>query len=199
MAKKSYFRFPAWCTTPSDDFSACAACNGNDDCELQTCYQILEASKGFFYTYELLLKDSKYPFFERSQEKAAERIAEGAAKLGQPTLFYSIVVNGSMATELALKYLTYRDTHEFVQTHRLDLLFKDLPPKDREEILLRIRKQTGTSDEVFERSLDTFASAFNEARYFFSLGNKGVSFFFDDFTRVVHEYAIETFHRELPS
>lgn len=198
MASKNRFKFPAWCTTPSDDFSACTACAGNSDCVLQTSHQILVASKGFFYTYELLLKDSAYPWFVRSQEERARRLRESVDKLDQPSLLHAIVVNGSMATELALKYLTYRDAREFVQTHRLDLLLNNLPSKDRQEILSRLEKRAGMSEEVCEKAIAIFSNAFTEARYFFSPGNnKGISFLFDDFVRVVHEYAIEVFYQEL--
>lgn len=197
MAKKNIFRFPAWCTTPSDDFSACATCSMGDRCELSTCHQILEASKGFFYAYELLLDNSHYPWFSHSQEEFAKRREKNFDKLDQPSLLFTIATNGAMATELALKYLIFRDAHEFVQTHKLDRLFNDLPLADREEILRRIEQRTGTSGDVFEKTLTIFSDVFTEARYHFSLGNKGISVLFDDFTRVVQEYAIEVFHKDL--
>ena len=127
MSGAKCFRFPAWCDTPSDDFSSCEACGIQEDCDLQTGYQILVDSDGFFYAYELLLKDTRQPIFIRDQEEYEKKLGESVEKIGQPPMLYAIVTNGAMAAELAMKYLTYRRYHEFVQHHRLDRLFEGLP------------------------------------------------------------------------
>ena len=197
MARNKHFRYPAWCTTQPRDVSYCDACPNQEDCNLQTCFQILQASKGFFYAYELLLANSHYPWFSHSEEEFAERRERNLEKLDQPSLLYAIATNGAMSAELALKYLTYRENHDFLETHKLDHLFNGLPQEDRNEILLRIEQQTGTGSKVFIKTLIGFSDVFTEARYFFSLGNKGVSVLFDGFTCVVHEYANEVFNQQL--
>lgn len=194
MAKGRVFRFPAWCATPYDDFSGCTSCEMYGDCELQTSYQILEASKAFFFAYELLLDNSHYPWFAHSHEEYEIRWGKNKDKLGQPSLLFTIATNGAMAAELALKYLTFREQHSFVQTHKLDQLFGNLPPQDKAEILRRLEQRTDTCEEVLMKTINIFSDVFTEARYHFSLGNKGISILFDDFVRVVQEYAIEAFH-----
>ena len=193
ISRNRRFKHPAWCKTPSDDFSACAECGMNSDCSLQTCYQILVACKGFYYTYRLLLSDTRDPIFVRTAKERKEKLESNANKGDQPPLMYAIVANGAMAAELALKYLAFHEHHEFAQSHKLDVLLAGLAVKDREAIQSEFELRTGVSMGVFKKSLEGFSNAFNEARYFFSYGNKGISFHFDDFVRIVCEYASNDF------
>ena len=164
---------------------------------MQINHQLLEDCKGFYYTYKLLLEETRHPIFTHSQEELAEKIERNVDKWDQPMLFYVILTNGALAAELAIKYLTFRRKHDFVEDHKLDLLFDDLPLKDQKEILSRVKRQTGIDREVFEKILGNFANTFMKARYFFSQEENGVSNTFDDFVRIVCEYAVEVQKHEL--
>ena len=197
IISKNHFRFPPWCKTPSDDLVACKTCGIKDNCELQIHHQLLEDCKGFYYTYKLLLEETRHPIFTHSQEELEEKINRNAYKWDQPQLFYVILTNGALAAELAIKFLTFHQKHDFIEDHKLDVLFNDLPPKDQNEILSRIKQQTGIDRKLFKEMLKNFSDAFKKARYFFAQEEKGISNSFDDFVRIVCEYAVEVHTREL--
>lgn len=197
IISKNHFRFPPWCKTPSDDLVACKTCGIKDNCELQIHHQLLEDCKGFYYTYKLLLEETRHPIFTHSQEELEEKINRNAYKWDQPQLFYVILTNGALAAELAIKFLTFHQKHGFIEDHKLDVLFNDLPPKDQNEILSRIKQQTGIDRKLFKEMLKNFSDAFKKARYFFAQEEKGISNSFDDFVRIVCEYAVEVHTREL--
>lgn len=197
VISKDRFRFPPWCKTPSNDFVTCKTCGIKDNCELQIHHQLLEACKGFYYTYKLLLEETRHPIFTHSQEELEEKINRNSDKWDQPQLFYVILTNGALAAELAIKFLTFQQKHNFIEDHKLDVLFNDLPPKDQNEILSRIKQQTGIDRKLFREMLKNFSDAFVKARYFFAQEENGISNLFDDFVRIVCEYAVEVYERKL--
>lgn len=198
IISKKHFKFPSWCKTPSDDFSACKICKIKEQCNLQINYLILADCNGFYYTYKLLLKETIFPIFTHSQKELEEKIKRNITKLDQPQLFYTIITNGALAVELAMKYLIFRQKHEFKEEHKLNLLFESLPLKDKNEILERIKQTTGKDSKSFRKSLEKFSEVFVKARYFFAHENKGINNLFDSFVQIVCDYANEIYKKELP-
>lgn len=192
-----HFEFPHWCKTPSDEFTLCKSCDIKENCDLQINHQILEDCRGFYYTYRLLLDESIHPYFTHTKEEFMEKVERNVDKCDQPLLFYVILTNGAVAAELAMKYLIFRNKHDFKEYHRLDLLFEDLLPTDQKEILSKIKYQTGTNDESFKKALKTFSETFVKARYFFDTENTGINNLFDDFVRVVCDYAVDVRKRDI--
>ena len=155
-------------------------------------YGVLLACKSFYYTYQQLRKQSLFAYqYESNEEKLARLDAELMSTEERPFLFPALATNGSLAAELALKYLVAKETGILKKGHYLsDLYFNQLPQQHRNalnEILFRDAHQ---NEATLKSNLLQYDKHFEQARYFYEKDAIGISGFFDDFVRIVCDYAI---------
>lgn len=170
----------------------CIECPDRDKCDTQTSHLILVDCKSFYYTYNLLEPYNRMPELtgnEEQQKEIIERYFEEHKK--HPTLLFPWIVNGALAAELALKFLTFRETQSFKTTHNLRELYRELPTIHKSELLERLKTQAHQNEETLTQNLKTFAEAFVCFRYPFGRGSFGISGIFHDFVKIVCEYAFE--------
>lgn len=147
---------------------------------------------------KLLLRFSKIeektrmPIIEGDSEKHWKEHYEWIKRQGQlPGLITSPkVVNGAIACELALKYLTLKETATFEQIHDLAKLFHSLPQQHKEALLKEIYPRLHQNEGTFEFCLNQISDSFVKWRYPFERDVVGTTDFFDGFVSIVCEYAL---------
>ena len=155
-------------------------------------YGVLLACKSFYYTYTQLRKQSFFAHQnESNEEKLARLDAEIMSEEEPPFLFPALVTNGSLATELALKYLVAKETGILKKGHYLsDLYFNQLPPKHRNALNEGLFHDAHQNEATLKSNLLQYDKHFEQARYFYEKDAIGITRFFDDFVRIVCDYAI---------
>lgn len=170
----------------------CTNCLNRDKCDGQTSHLILVDCKSFYYTYNLLEPYNRMPELTGNEEQHKEIMEQYFEEHEKhPTLLFPWIVNGALASELALKFLTFRETQSFKTTHNLRELYRKLPPVHKVELLERFKTQAHQNEETLMQNLGTFAEAFIYYRYPFGRGSFGMSGIFHDFVKIVCEYAFE--------
>lgn len=170
----------------------CIGCPDRDKCDAQTSHLILVDCKSFYYTYNLLEPYNRMPELtenEEQQKEIMEQYLEEHEK--HPILLFPWIVNGALAAELALKFLTFRETKSFETTHDLRKLYRQLPTVHKSELLERLKIQAHQNEETLTQNLESFAEAFVCFRYPFGRGSFGINGIFHDFVKIVCEYAFE--------
>lgn len=153
---------------------------------------IFVACKSFYFTYSLLEPYNRIPQssgcddeqFRKELDQYFNEIKE------RPSLLFPWIVNGALAAELALKFLTFRETHTFRITHDLKQLYLDLPPVHRTQLLTRLKAQAHQNEETLMLNLEVFKRAFENFRYPFEK-SVGINNVFHDFVNVLYEYSFE--------
>ena len=155
-------------------------------------YGVLLACKSFYYTYQQLRKQSLFAHqYESNEEKLARLDAELMSTEERPFLFPALATNGSLAAELALKYLVAKETGILKKGHYLsDLYFNQLPPQHRNALDERLYRDTYQNEATLKNNLLQYDKHFEQARYFYEKDAIGITGFFDDFIRTVCDYAI---------
>ena len=155
-------------------------------------YGILLACKSFYYTYQQLRKQSLFAHqYESNEEKLARLDAELMSTEERPFLFPALATNGSLAAELALKYLVAKETGILKKGHYLsDLYFNQLPQQHRNALNELLFRDAHQNEATLKSNLLQYDKHFEQARYFYEKDAIGISGFFDDFVRIVCDYAI---------
>lgn len=167
----------------------CEVCSDRDKCDDLTSHIILLDCRSFYYTYNLLEPYNQFTGDKERHKKEIEQYFE--EQQNRPTLLFPWVVNGALATELALKYLTFRETRSFTKTHNLKQLYQELPLAHKSELLTRFNIKAHQNEETLLLNLEGFSEAFVYFRYPFSMGSFGISGVFHDFVKIVCEYVFE--------
>lgn len=170
----------------------CIACHDRGKCDAQTSHMILVDCKSFYYTYNLLEPYNRMPQLTGSEEEQKKQIEQYFEEYQKhPTLLFPYIVNGALASELALKFLTFRETKSFKTTHNLKELYRELPPVHKKELLAQLKIKAHQNEETLMQNLETFSDAFVVFRYPFGRDSFGISGIFHDFVKIVCEYAFQ--------
>lgn len=144
--------------------------------------------KSFYYTYNLLEPYNPIPKLTDDVEEI-EHYFEEQEKCTM--LVFPCIVNGALAAELALKFLTFHETKSFKKTHNLKELYNKLPPVHKAELLVRLKTQANQNEKTLIQNLETFDEAFVCFRYPSEKDSVGISGIFHNFVKIVCEYAFE--------
>ena len=109
---------------------------------------------------------------------------------GIPYLEPQLVVNGTIAAELALKAITFKEKREFEYGHNLRQLFYQLPEPHKSILTEKICKEARQNEETLLINLNNIADLFEDYRYYFEHSAIGYSNFLNDFIHIVCDYAI---------
>lgn len=141
-------------------------CNGSACLDL-VAHAILVECRSFYFIFSKIEKKTQMPIFEGDSEKYRKEYDEWMKRQSQlPDLIVSPkVVNGAIACELALKYLTLKENAAFEQIHDLAKLFHSLPQEHKNALLETIYPELHQNEETFEFCLNQIADSFVKWRY----------------------------------
>lgn len=174
---------------------SCEHCADQEHCTKEhdvTAHAILVDCRSFYFVFCRLEDVNRMPTYAGDHKKYEAEIDSFMRKqMELPCLKIPQVANGALAAELAIKFLTFRETNTFYQIHDLEQLFAALPEIHKTELLSRIKVQAHQTDETFLSQLHQFANCFDEYRYFFERESVAITGLFNQFVKIVCEYALE--------
>lgn len=174
---------------------SCEHCAHQEHCTKEhdvTAHAILVDCRSFYFVYCRLEENNRMPTYTGDHKKYETEIDSFVQmQIELPCLDIPQVTNGALAAELAIKFLTFRETNTFYQIHDLEQLFAALPEIHKTELLSRIKVQAHQTDETFLYQLHQFANCFDGYRYFFERESVTTTGLFNQFVKIVCEYALE--------
>lgn len=174
---------------------SCEHCAHQEHCTKEhdvTAHAVLVDCRSFYFVYCRLEEINRMPTYTGDHKKYETEIDSFVQmQIELPCLDIPQVTNGALAAELAIKFLTFRETNTFYQIHDLEQLFAALPEIHKTELLSRIKVQAHQTDENFLSQLHQFANCFDEYRYFFERESVAITGLFNQFVKIVCEYALE--------
>ena len=180
MSKGKNFKLNCKNKTFNCDISNCSLAN-------ITAKGILLNTSAFYKIYCRLEKENHIPF---EDEKSMDEYYEKRMQDDYVDMKVVEIVNGSLAVELALKYLTFKETKTFKQIHYLDALYNDLPEPHKSVLKSKILSQAHQDETTLNKNLKVIANAFENWRYFFEKDGVGSSNFFNNFVHIICGYAL---------
>ena len=173
----------------------CKNCYKATDCEfLKSLLHIpFDASgvvldcKAFYTVFCELEERCRVPFDDPEKMKQYHEESDAGKR---PFLTPTMVTNGVLAAELAIKALTLYETGEFDCIHSIDKLFYSLPGNHKTTLTNLINEESHQNDETLKMNLETISNFFQEWRYFFESESIGYSDFLLKFIHIVCDYAI---------
>ena len=92
-----------------------------------TAKEILIDCEAFYYVFKKLEEFDTYPRLDDDVEKHKQDMIEYEEKhKGVPMLTPPLIANGTLAVELALKFLIFKEKDEYECGHHLHFLFNQL-------------------------------------------------------------------------
>lgn len=156
-----------------------------------TAKEILIDCEGFYYVFKKLEVFEACPRFDGDVEKHKQDMAEYEERhKGVPHLTPPLVVNGTLATELALKYLVFKEKGEYECSHQLQFLFNQLTEPHKTVLTERICKEAHQNETTLTENLNDISNLFEDFRYFYEHSTLGYSNFWNDFVHIVCDYAL---------
>lgn len=193
MGKKRMFHGPAFLSDKNcDDCPKRQGCprNYNDF----TAKEILVDCEGFYHVFKKLEEFEAYPWkpdpYRDNEEFERDMLKYEEKHKGIPHLTPPMVVNGTLAAELALKFLIFKENGEFECGHNLKLLFNQLTEPHRTVLLERIYKEAHQNADTLEMNLQNISNLFEKYRYFYEYRSVGYTNFLNDFIHITCDYAI---------
>lgn len=173
----------------------CVDCPKNKDCKKEnnafTAKIVLLDCEGFYYVFKKLEAFDTYPRFDGNAEKHEQDWQEYEEKHKDvPFLTPTVIVNGTLAAELALKFLIFKENGEYECGHNLQTLFNQLPEPHKTVLLERIYKEAHQNADTLALNLPNISNLFEEYRYYYEYNGLGFSNFLNDFIHIVCDYAI---------
>lgn len=173
----------------------CVGCPKQNDCKKGnntfTAKVMLVDCEGFYYVFKELEAFDTYPRFDGDAEKHERNWREYEEKhQGVPFLTPAVIVNGTLAAELALKFLIFKENGEYECGHNLQNLFNQLPEPHKSILLEQIYKNAHQNADTLAINLPHIANLFEDYRYFYEHDTLGYSNFLNDFIHIVCDYAI---------
>lgn len=104
-----------------------------------------------FYTIYRALEDHNHIPFE--DENAMGTYFEKKKQSDIPHLLIPEMVNGAFAIELAIKYLSFRETGQFIKTHSLIELYNNLPDPHKKVLSEKIFCEANQNEKTFQKKL----------------------------------------------
>ncbi|MBQ5995525.1 MAG: hypothetical protein IJL63_06695 [Clostridia bacterium] len=153
----------------------CKSCPKRNTCTLFdiTEYNIFSNMKAFYKVFQNLEK--------KVDKKETDYIS----------LTPVMITNGTLAAELAIKLLTYKEKHTFECTHELIELYNNLPKTYKNPLSDLLKSQIHLDDIGLEESIKDISDFFVDWRYSFTRLVNGYSHFLCEFIHIVCDYAIE--------
>jgi hypothetical protein len=180
MSRNKNFKLNCKDKTTNCETSNCSLAN-------ITAKGILFEASAFYKIYRLLENENRIPF---EDEKAMDEFYAKRMQDDYVDMKVVEIVNGALAVELALKYLTFKENKTFKQIHNLDTLYNDLPEPHKSVLKSKIFTQAHQDEIALNKSLKAIANSFEDWRYFFEKDGVGTSNFFNDFVHIICEYAL---------
>lgn len=182
-------------TTPFDSWDKCKTCEKKDNCNIinknLTFKIILMGCEGFYYIFKELEKFIHFPTLTGDTEKDKQEILEYEKKHENiPNLNSQMVVNGTLAAELALKSLIFKEKKEFECIHNLKKLFYQLPEPHKSILTDKIYQEAHQNADTMAFSLSNISNLFEKHRYAFEYSSVGYTNFLNVFIHIVCDYAI---------
>ena len=174
----------------------CSECSRMSECEdtgLSSFAEklILWDCESFYFTFRRLEEMEKRPVFDGNLEKHIREMRQyEASHRNIPDLTSPLIVNGTLATELALKFLIFKENGAFDCIHDLKMLYENLPEAHKTILTDRLCSQAHQSPETLEFQLTNIAKDFETFRYSFEQQYLGYSNFLLDFIHIVCDYAL---------
>lgn len=173
----------------------CLGCKQLEQCKSNnqslTVKAIVLDCEGFYYVFQKLEQFEQHPKFDGDLKKYKDAITVYEEQhMGVPLLSPALVVNGTLAAELALKFLIFKENGEFDCIHNLQKLFEQLPACHKVALSEIIYQQAHQNEETLRMNLSDIANLFEDFRYIFGKRSVDFSNFFNDFVRIVCDYAI---------
>ena len=157
-----------------------------------TAKEILIDCEGFYYVFKKLEIFEAYPRLDGDVEKHKQDMAEYEERhKGVPLLTPPLVANGTLAAELALKYLVFKEKGEYECSHQLQFLFNQLTEPHKNALIERICKEAHQNETTLTENLNNISNLFEDFRYAFGKEQLGFSNFFNDFVHIVCDYALQ--------
>ena len=156
-----------------------------------TAKEILIDCEGFYYVFKKLEIFEAYPRLDGDVEKHKQDMAEYEERhKGVPLLTPPLVANGTLAAELALKYLVFKEKGEYERSHQLQFLFNQLTEPHKTALIERICKEAHQNETTLTENLNNISNLFEDFRYFYEHSALGYSNFWNDFVHIVCDYAL---------
>ena len=153
--------------------------------------KILIDCEGFYYVFKKLEIFEAYPILDGDVEKHNQDMAEYEERhKGVPFLTPPLVANGTLAAELALKYLVFKEKGEYECSHQLQFLFNQLTEPHKTALIERICKEAHQNETTLTENLNNISNLFEDFRYFYEHSALGYSNFWNDFVHIVCDYAL---------
>lgn len=173
----------------------CLDCKQLEQCDRKnqslTAKGIVLDCEGFYFVFKKLEQLEQRPKFDGNLETYENAITIFEEQhMGVLYLSPTLVVNGALAAELALKFLIFKENGEFDCIHNLHKLFEQLPTCHKSALSGIIYQQAHQNKETLKINLLNIANLFEDYRYFFGKEHLGYSNFFNDFVHIVCDYAI---------
>lgn len=163
----------------------CVNCKRFEECcakdNVLTTELILLDCESFYYVFKCLEEVEKRPVLDGNLKKQHE---------GIPYLTQPCIVNGALAVELALKFLTFKENESFECIHNLQKLFEKLPDCHKKILIERICREAHQDEVTLTIKLSDIANLFEDFRYSFGKESLGFSNFFFEFVHIVCDYAL---------
>ena len=182
-------------TTPIKLWDKCKTCENKDKCNIidkdWTFKTIIRECEGFYYLFKELEQFMRYPTFTGDNEKDEQEIFEYEKKHKNiPDLSSQMVVNGTLAAELALKALIFKENEEFECIHNLKKLFDQLPELHKSILTDKIYQEAHQDAQTMEFNMSDISNLFEKYRYAYEYSIISHSNFLNDFIHIVCDYAI---------
>lgn len=173
----------------------CEHCPKKDDCikgdKVSTAKEILIDCEAFYYVFKELEKFETYPRLDGDVEKHKQDMIEYEEKhKGVPMLTPPLIANGTLAAELALKFLVFKENGEYECGHHLQFLFNQLTEPHKTVLIERICNEAHQNETTLTENLNNISKLFEDFRYFYEHEILGYSNFLNDFIHIVCDYAI---------
>lgn len=173
----------------------CENCPQKGDCikgdKVFTSKEILVDCEAFYYVFKKLEEFDTHPRLDGDVEKHKHDMIEYEEKhKGVPMLTPPLIANGTLAVELALKFLVFKEKGEYECGHHLCFLFNQLTEPHKTVLTERICKEANQNETTFIENINNISNLFEDFRYFYEHEILGYSNFLNDFIHIVCDYAI---------
>lgn len=180
---------------PFQPMQRCPKCEHLNQCQSNdtsyTAHKILIDCEAFYYVFKYLEDIEKRPIFEGNIDKftkAVQRYEERHIDI--PFLIPPLVANGTLAVELALKFLIFKENGAFNCTHNLKELYGQLPEPHKSTLTNLICIQAHQNFQTLDFNLTNIANLFENFRYFFEKRTLGFTSFLKEFICIICDYAL---------
>lgn len=174
----------------------CLECSYSHECQNAdtssfTAKLILLDCEAFYFTFKYLEEIEMRPVFNGNLDEYAEAARQyNETHRLLPDLTPPFVTNGTLATELALKFLIFKENGAFDCIHNLKKLYEKLPEPHKTVLTDRICCQAHQNLQTLDFQLTNIANLFEDFRYCFGKSTLGFSGFLIDFIHIVCNYAL---------